>query len=563
MFRKLGFTVAEIRELLDGTRSLADVLPENITRLEAREAELAAARDLCRDMERQGLSMDSFDPDLWFEQIENEESQGRRFLDLVGDMADDITRTMAFMQDSIGLHGPAYALFFFSEEGIRRRRLWKFYWFILALNYLIQLGISRLSLGGYTHLASPLGALAFTVLDGIIGSLVLWLCARYIIPGRKPRCALWLIAAILLAVDLCLLPLYLQAFRTEVDEEARNAWLSSAAAGTYVGDDPRAYVQTQFNDRYYGGRAELDVWQNDGVLFVFTSWGTVFQFRRTADGQWAESMINYAVNGKLYTADPYGPRQYSSRLMLTDGTVAAPVYEARFSNGFVPLYAFDVSAGQTYTGVEYGVDGAGSLHYVCDSLSYGGSSDWTPPVNENERKWEHDLQEVLSAAEGPAFLAAYGAWRTAVLAAEPVYTIDSATQGVRSDCVMWASYIAPPCLSIGEGVTGAAGADWGLNEFQEQLFFGEQGPYLLWMMTCQADVLPLLTAETVTPALLQTAANSVQSAILLQGPAATPSLPNVFIGDEWLAFTASRAYLCTVPDALSALGGAVFSELNG
>ena len=76
---------------------------------------------LCREMARQNLTMADFDADAWFETIENEEKQGKRFLDFMGDVADDVTRTMAFVQDSIGLQGPVWALYFLSEEGIRKR----------------------------------------------------------------------------------------------------------------------------------------------------------------------------------------------------------------------------------------------------------------------------------------------------------------------------------------------------------------------------------------------------------------------------------------------------------
>ena len=63
VLRKLGFTVEEIRALLDRDKALPDVLPGVIARLEAQAAELSEAADLCRAMDRQGVTMDSFDPD--------------------------------------------------------------------------------------------------------------------------------------------------------------------------------------------------------------------------------------------------------------------------------------------------------------------------------------------------------------------------------------------------------------------------------------------------------------------------------------------------------------------
>ena len=559
VLRKLGFTVEEIRALLDRDKALPDVLPGVIARLEAQAAELSEAADLCRAMDRQGVTMDSFDPDAWFETVEAREREGKRFLDLVDDVAEEATRTMAFLHERSGLVGPVFALFFLSEEGMKKRRLWKLYWILLAVNYVGYLAMPWLVPGHYTRLASPWAALVLTLVQGVIGSLVLWLCARYVIPGRKPRRALIMTVLIVVGVNLLLGVVWQQAARYEVDEEALDTWYKSGAgAEAYLGGDPVGYVQSAYNERYYGGQAELDVWQNDEEMFVFTSWGTVFRFRASGDGNWAEMYLNVATDcGLLYTADPYGPRAYPSRLMLTDGTVVEPVYEAHFSAGYIPLYVFDISLGQEYTGLEYGVDGTGAPRYGIDRTEYAGASVWEAPVDPNERKYQHTTAEVLAADGGAAFLDAFGTWRSAVWTAAPAAVLDSAGYGVESDFVLYVSRIAPPTLTVRPNSPGLP-AQWGLNEYTEALLFSDQGARFRWTMTCEADVTALVMTDAVTPQQLLAAAATVQDEL----PEGSVPILGAVLGGDTIPYAESRVWSVTVPDSLCALGAQTFGDLN-
>lgn len=518
VLRKLGFTVAEIKSLLEGERALADVLPENMARLAEQSAELQEAMALCREMERQNLTMESFDPDAWFETIENEERQGKRFLDFMGDAADDVTRTMAFVQDSIGFQGPVWANYFFSAEGIKKRRLWKWYWISWALSIAWLLAYPRLLPGNYIHLAHPWAAAAFAVVEGVAGSLVLLFCARYVIPGRKPRRALWLTIACVVGVNTLLYVAGRPTLALEVDEAAQDAWMESVVTGAGGIEDPAAYIQAEYNEKYWDGEAALDVYEADGLMLVISSRGTTFLFLRNGDGSWTERSISAPVNGVLYTADPYGPEPYPSRLMLSDGTVIEPVFEARFDTGYVPVFALDVSHGESYRGILYGVDEAGGLHYELRT-EYAIAPEHTLPAYYNQPGFfnQYSAAEVWRTADGPAFLAAWKDFRAAVWNTESDGYLESASfMGVDSSYVLWAEYIAPPSLVVLSGA--AIPDDWGLNEFEEILYLHEDGIYprvydndgyqYQWKKSCWADITALLAAEKVTPALLRAAAES-------------------------------------------------------
>lgn len=555
VLRKLGFTVAEIRSLLDGERALADVLPENMARLEESAAELGEALALCRELERRGVTMEDFDADAWLDTIESEERQGKRFLDFVGDMADDVTKTMAFMQDSIGLQGPVWAMYFLSEEGIRRRRLWKCYWIVWAVNAFNWLILPMLLPGGsYARLAHPAAAAAFVLLEGLVGCAVLTLCARYVIPGRPPQQALRIILLVTLAESILLTVVGMPVLADrEVDDEKLQTYLASVGASSGYVDDPLAYVQTEYNEKYYGGQAELQSWRGEDRMFVFSSSGEVYEFRRQESGAWLllRGETTPTAGGMLYTADPRGPEPYPSRLMLADGTAVEPVFEAHFDTGYIPLFAFDVSRGQTYQGLLYGVDGSGGLHYALRT-EYAIRPESTMAADYNEPDFfaQFSAARVNGTGDGPLFISAFRDWRAAVWQTEPTTALDTAYMGISGKYQIWVEYSAPPGLTVNAGGM----ADWEGNEFNEVLSYEDDGLRFFWNMICYRGILPLLSADEVTPELLLAAARSKGE----EKPVGQP-----FDMESPASFTATKVWDgLPVPEDLMALADAVRSELG-
>lgn len=496
VFRKLGFTVAEIGDLLEGRRTLADVLPENTTRLNDKAEELAAAAAMCREMERRELTMERFDADEWFEALENKERQGRRFVDILGDAADDVTKTIAFVQESVGMYGPVYAMYFLSPEGVRKRRLWKWYWIGIALAAIQYVALPLLAPRYFPQQTHLWATLAFLVLQGVVGSLVLLFCARHIIPNRSPKRAFWLTFACTLASSILLTlagqPVLMS--RT-VSDEYRYA--------SEVIEDPLAYVQENYNDRYYGGHAELQAWEAGDQTFVLTSWGSVFRFSRNEDGTWQDLRLaeNTDASGVLYTADPYGPEAYPSRLMLADGTVIEPVYEAHFSTGYIPVFAFDLSDGETYRGVLFGTDANGGLHYELRA-SYAIQPEGAAANDVEQFRW-FSHAALLQTADGAAFLSAWRDFRASVWQTEPTTVLEAAYPGINWTYRLAAQYIAPPSL-----VASRSSCAWSMAEYNEIIYPLEGSWRYVWNRASGADVTALLYAETVTPELLREAAAS-------------------------------------------------------
>jgi len=263
-------------------------------------------------------------------------------------------------------------------------------------------------------------------------------------------------------------------------------------------------------------------------------------------------------DGYLYTADPCGPRRWPSRLMLSDGTVTEPVYEAHFSTGYIPLFAFDVSRGQAYTGLLFGVDESGKYRYEIDRAVYSGTSDWTQSLGFGERKPSTSWQNLYGSVIGRDFLTAYGEWRGGVWQTEPFYTGSQNAIGAESSYILWARYYAPSAVTV--RWDGSVTCAWGVNSFSDQLYYREDGPLYLWSMGCEADVLALVSAGEVTPALLQAAAVSVEAGF---EHVPLPAGANEFVYMTYWHYVDARAWHVTLPDALVDLGSRTFSAVNG
>ncbi|MCD8022151.1 MAG: MerR family transcriptional regulator [Lachnospiraceae bacterium] len=85
ILRKLGVSVAEIREILEGRQSMTDALAENEENLKKQLEELNGALSLCRRMKKEQVELDTFDQDYYWEEIHREEQTGNRFLDICKD----------------------------------------------------------------------------------------------------------------------------------------------------------------------------------------------------------------------------------------------------------------------------------------------------------------------------------------------------------------------------------------------------------------------------------------------------------------------------------------------
>ena len=86
IFRKLGFAVADIEDVLDGAKPMSEALENNIENLTRQMQELQGAMTLCRKMQENGEQIETFDAEKYWNAVEEEEQKGNRFLDIAKDV---------------------------------------------------------------------------------------------------------------------------------------------------------------------------------------------------------------------------------------------------------------------------------------------------------------------------------------------------------------------------------------------------------------------------------------------------------------------------------------------
>ncbi len=87
ILRKLGISVSDIEDILDGAKPMSEVVAGNISNLESQLEELRGALKICHKLQDAGEEIDTFDVDKYWNVIEDEERKGNRFLNIAKDVA--------------------------------------------------------------------------------------------------------------------------------------------------------------------------------------------------------------------------------------------------------------------------------------------------------------------------------------------------------------------------------------------------------------------------------------------------------------------------------------------
>lgn len=86
IFRKLGMSLPDIVDVLDGAKPLSQAVAENIVNLEKQIEELKGALFVCHKLQEEKEEMETFQVQKYWSVIEEEEEKGNRFLDIAKDM---------------------------------------------------------------------------------------------------------------------------------------------------------------------------------------------------------------------------------------------------------------------------------------------------------------------------------------------------------------------------------------------------------------------------------------------------------------------------------------------
>ena len=88
IFRKLGFSLTDVEDVLDGAKPLSEVVESNISQLELQMKELEGALKLSKRLKESKEEMETFDADKYWNLVEEEERAGNRFMEIVKDIAE-------------------------------------------------------------------------------------------------------------------------------------------------------------------------------------------------------------------------------------------------------------------------------------------------------------------------------------------------------------------------------------------------------------------------------------------------------------------------------------------
>ena len=95
ILRKIGLSVNDIEDLLDGAKSMDTVLDVNMHNLQKQMEELTGAMNLCQKMKNDTADINSFDTEVYWNYVDEEEKKGNSFMDIAKDIAHEERKIFA------------------------------------------------------------------------------------------------------------------------------------------------------------------------------------------------------------------------------------------------------------------------------------------------------------------------------------------------------------------------------------------------------------------------------------------------------------------------------------
>ncbi|MEE3497174.1 MAG: MerR family transcriptional regulator [Butyrivibrio sp.] len=87
IFRKVGLSVSDIADLFDGTIAADSVFEDTLKNLREQMKELQGSINLCKKIKDDSPEIDSFNPEIYWNYIDEEEKKGNAFLDIAKELA--------------------------------------------------------------------------------------------------------------------------------------------------------------------------------------------------------------------------------------------------------------------------------------------------------------------------------------------------------------------------------------------------------------------------------------------------------------------------------------------
>ncbi|MCM1363986.1 MAG: MerR family transcriptional regulator [Faecalibacterium sp.] len=148
VFRKLGISVRDIKEIFDGTLTLQEAADNSVESIKEQIEELNGALKVCQMISQNDERIETFNEDHYLEVIENREHDGEKFIDFCKDYAQFELEVLGNMWKWVFFHnfdkdakkhGVVYAvvivLLICTVRGLMAQFVWKKESFIEAFMY--------------------------------------------------------------------------------------------------------------------------------------------------------------------------------------------------------------------------------------------------------------------------------------------------------------------------------------------------------------------------------------------------------------------------------------------
>jgi DNA-binding transcriptional MerR regulator len=108
ILRKAGLSVSDIADLFDGAKQIDAVLEENLANLKKQMEELKGSINLCKKIKEDSPEIDSFNSEVYWNYIEEEEKKGNAFIDIAKELAHEEKKIIASHLGSCDCEGNLY-----------------------------------------------------------------------------------------------------------------------------------------------------------------------------------------------------------------------------------------------------------------------------------------------------------------------------------------------------------------------------------------------------------------------------------------------------------------------
>ena len=95
ILRKIGMSIEDIEDLLDGARTLTGALDDNMLALQRQRSELQGAMNLCKKMREDGAEISSLNINVYWDFVGREEKKGHLFMDIAKDIVQEEKKIFA------------------------------------------------------------------------------------------------------------------------------------------------------------------------------------------------------------------------------------------------------------------------------------------------------------------------------------------------------------------------------------------------------------------------------------------------------------------------------------